>query len=135
LLQEFFLLLKALKKDAMRRLKDLTEHQIMALRSTPHTAYRPPRVGTIHCEIIGELTYASRRLFRTNFFPDGLKTKDNFYSISSMDHDFVQEMASHSDETSLLLQHSTLHAKLRLSEAYSMFKVMMKETSNKAKVI
>ena len=117
-INEFFLLLKSLKKDATHRLNDLTQERIMALRSAPQSAYAPPRQGVIKCEII-----------------DGLKTKANFHSISSVDHDYVQEVAKYSEETSLLLQHSTLHAKLRLSEAFSIYKVMMRETNNKPKVL
>ena len=117
-LPEFFQLLKSLKKDALARLDDLCQERIMAARSSPKVAYVPPRKGIIECEIM-----------------DGLKTKDNFDTISTVDHDYVQDVARQSEHTSVLLQHSTLHAKLRLSEAFNIYKVMMKETNNKARVL
>ena len=90
----------------------------MALKSSPSKVFVPARSGVIECEVM-----------------DGLKTKDNFSTISTVDHDYVQDVARQSEHTSVLLQHSTLHAKLRLSEAFNIYKTMMTETNNKARVL
>jgi hypothetical protein len=114
---EFFLFLRQLGKEAKNRLKDLTEFPVMALKEltgSKKPRYLPPRSGIMVCEVV-----------------DSFKLKSVFRSISAVDHDYAQSVASESGESHQMLAHAVSHAKLRLQEAMEIYKTMVNESRNK----
>jgi hypothetical protein len=52
-----------------------------------------------------------------------------------VDHDYAQQVARDSGEHTAMLGHAVQHGKLRLDEAYSIYKTMLAETRNKVKCV
>jgi Ca2+-binding EF-hand superfamily protein len=116
-LNEFLALLKSQAREALCRIKELTEYPIMALDSAPKKKYIPPKTGKIHCKII-----------------DGFIQKANFYTITSLDSKYASNMARGIGDMSLLSE-AVKHNKMRYNEALSMFKTIYKEQRNKAAIL
>ena len=116
--KEFMILLRKLGRDATSRLKDMTDFPVMALKSKAASKerYLPPREGIITCDIV-----------------DSFKLKPVFRSVSQADHDYAQKVARESGESDQMLGHAIQHAKLRLDEAFQIYKTMVEETRNKVK--
>ena len=115
---EFLIFLKALNRDAQKRMQDLLETPIMALASSPRSPYYPSREGKIICEVI-----------------DNLQMKPNFRSLTTIDQKHVQDVVRASGGEAALLSSSTQHAKLRLNEGFNVYKGMLKDSGNKVDVL
>ena len=116
---EFFLVLKGLNRDASNRLTDLLESPMMVTKSSPETRYKPPNSGKIFFEVI-----------------DNLQIKPNFRSLTTLDQKHIAEVVRASGgEGGDLLAYASGHAKLRLNEAFNIYKSMIKDNGNKVQVL
>lgn len=114
-LQEFMSLLKSQQREAMLRIKDLTEYPIMTLAGDPsNKVYVPPRKGIMHLKLI-----------------DGFVQKKKFYTMSATDQKYAYNMAKGLGDVTMVTE-AVKHNKVRFDEAYSMYKSVYKEIRDKA---
>lgn len=117
-LQEFLSLLKSQHKEATVRIKEITEYPIMAAyHITPKVKYVPPRSGILKLNVI-----------------DGFVRKKNFYTVTSLDQKYAHQMAKRIGDV-MLMTDAVGHSKLRINEAYSMYKTMYKETGDRVESV
>ncbi|RYH24941.1 hypothetical protein EON65_16165 [archaeon] len=114
-LQEFMSLLKSQQREAMLRVKDLTEYPIMTLSGDPsNKVYVPPRKGVLHLKLV-----------------DGFVQKKKFYTMSATDQKYAYNMAKGLGDVTMVTE-AVKHSKVRFDEAYSMYKSVYKEIRDKA---
>jgi hypothetical protein len=116
-LTEFQSLLKSQHHEAVSRIREMTQYPILCASTSPGVKYVPPRVGTLRCKVV-----------------DGFTRKKNFYTISSIDQKYAFQMAKGIGDV-LMMTEAMRNSKLRINEAYSMFKMMYKETGDIAEVL
>jgi len=115
---EFMVLLRRLGKEAKERLSDILEFPVMTIKGPAKKRYLPPMEGLLVCEVV-----------------DSFKLKPIFKSISQIDHDYAQKVARDSGAMDQMLGHAVTHAKLRLDEAYSIYKSMVSDSRNVVKCV
>lgn len=116
-LAEFKSLLKSQHHEAASRIKEMTNYPILALSTSPGVKYIPPRSGVIYCSVA-----------------DGFVRKKNFYMITSTDQQYAYKMAKGIGDVAMMSE-ATKNSKLRMNEAYAMFKMMYKDVGDKVDVL
>lgn len=116
---EFLLFLKNQRKEAKKRLKELTEFPILASEHfNPSVRYIPPKTGSFRITII-----------------DGFTQKETYRVISPGDRVNILKVAEQSGEVLQMTSFGMKNYKVRLDEALVLSHQLMKETSNKVRVL
>lgn len=164
-MNEFLLFLKSQQKKATKRLKELTEVAVLASllenpqaqmnhtgMSPPPTAPRGSRPATNHTGSDANIP-PTRRSYNTTpgsiikrYLPprsgqlkltvvDGFTQKDTFRVISPGDRTNILKIAEQSGELMQMTTFGMKNYKVRLSEALSIVHRLLKENSNKVRVL
>lgn len=116
-LQEFLSLLKSQHREATARIRELVEHPIMVLASSPDKKYIPPRFGFLELKVI-----------------DGFITKNKFHTISSSDQRYAYHMAKGIGDVTMMTE-AFKSAKIRYNEGLGMYRSMYKDIGDKVAVL
>ncbi len=116
---EFLLFLKNQRKEAKKRLQELTEFPILVSEHfNSAIRYIPPKVGIFRITII-----------------DGFTQKETFRVISPGDRVNILKVAEQSGELLQMTSFGMKNYKVRLDEALVLAHQLLKETNNKVKVL
>lgn len=116
-LTEFQSLLKSQHHEVAMRIKEMLQYPILALSTSPTVKYVPPRSGVLRCSVV-----------------DGFVRKKNFYMMTATDQKYAFAMAKGIGDV-LMMTDAVRHSKMRMNEAYAMYKLMYKEVGDKAEVL
>jgi hypothetical protein len=118
-LPEFLDFLRGQKEEAVSRIKELTEMSVMSIKSSPGTAYSPPKEGFMYLDII-----------------DGYMRKNKAKVLSGVDQSHILEVAKDEPGNKVnMLVYSLINSKLRLREAWEMYEIIFGELRDKAKTL
>lgn len=122
---EFLLFLKVQHREASKRLRDLTEQPVMVSRGAPPGSgkgdvnrYVPPREGILHMRVV-----------------DGFARKDIHRTLTSCDREYIDAVAKDSGDRTVMSSYGVQSFKLRLDESVALCQTILKDTTNKAKVL
>eukprot|EP01032_Pedospumella_encystans_P009853 gene9853-11567_t len=118
-MSEFSLFLRNQAKEAERKLKELTEFPIMAIRAEKEIKrYIPPRTGTLTLVVV-----------------DGFTLKDTYRVLSASDRNFINEIARQSGDLLTMTTYGVQSYKMRFNEAMGVAETLLKENSNRTEIL
>lgn len=126
-LAEFYVFLKKQHQDSLKRLEDHLHSpafcrkgcKMVEGKPDPHsTKYSPPSTGRLIIKV-----------------EDGFTRKNIFRIISGCDKAHIEAVAAHCTDPSSMTSHGVAGAKLRVEEAFTIFKEMEQESRNKSKIL
>jgi ribosomal protein L12E/L44/L45/RPP1/RPP2 len=116
-LSEFQSLLKSQHHEVAMRIREMLQYPILATSTHPTVKYVPPRTGILRCSVV-----------------DGFVRKKDFYTITAVDQKYAFQMAKGIGDV-LMMTDAVRNSKMRMNEAYAMYKMMYKEVGDKAEVL